>query len=359
MRLTKLPWNVPDEEDLDVPRWARIALAARTVRRVQPLLLASWPRAPKKFANAVEEAVAEAELAAAKGAVTPDQRAAGMAAMAAYGGRPMDGAAIAGYVAYAAAHASFAASGPEASHASFAIETAMRAVVYYEEFGETPAPGVIKAALDAIWNDLRLLIRLAKVGKWNYKMPVSLDVFGPMWLKSPKHWPPTIKTRTPAKPKKQYSNSQAQKLGLPRDFVEFLRAGENLEYDPNDAECGLVVLKPYSHLRLGECRIRTDETSVNSRDPNRGKDGDYLVKAVELIGECDAYDPEGILTWFPDFRCYGCWDVDHHKALVFPKAKWLDIVENPAEFLSAQWNGPSDITKPMAPWKHRKFKARN
>jgi hypothetical protein len=358
MAMTRPHWDIPTEDDMTIPRWARIALAARTVRRVQPLLLASWPDAPKRFTRAVENAVAEAELAASHAAVTPDQRSAGMAGMDAYGSRPIDGAEIAGYVAYAAAHASFAASRPGASHASFVIEEAMWAVHNFEKYGKKSAPGVIQAALDAIWRDLRHLIKLTKAGQWTDKTPVDMTIFGPMWDVLPKQWPKVRKTPTTARRMKRSSDASVEKLKLPQDLVEFLKAGKALEYESDDAECGLVVLKLYVHLRLGECRVGSDGTSVHSKDPHRGEDGDYLVKAVELIGECDAYDPAGILTWFPDFRCYGCWDSDHHTALVFPKAKWTDIAADPAPYVGAQWNGPSDIAKHMTPWKHGEFKKR-
>ena len=141
-------------------------------------------------------------------------------------------------------------------------------------------------------------------------------------------------------------------------MIEFLKTGESLQYDAESTEVGLIGLKPHTHLRLGEFQVESEGTPEHSKDPHRGKDGYYIVKAVDLIGECDAYDPDGILAWLPDFRCYGCWDIDHHTALVFPKAKWSDIVADPAEYLDAQWNGPSAVAKYLTPWKHGQFKAR-
>ena len=47
---------------IELPRWARIALAARTVRRIQPLFLACWPKAPKKCQQNVERALVEAAV---------------------------------------------------------------------------------------------------------------------------------------------------------------------------------------------------------------------------------------------------------------------------------------------------------
>ncbi len=261
----------------------------------------------------------------------------------------------AGDVAYAAGHASFAARGRNPSLAFFAIEQAIWAVRFYEK---NDATTLVDAVLDSIWEDLRGLIKLAKDEKWNDKTPVGMNVFGAMWVNPPKGWPKVRESPPSSKRRKPAAQVAIQELALPRDLVRFLQAGNNLTYDPGETECGLVALKPYTHLRPGLCRVSSEGTSVSSRDPHCGEDGDYLVRTVELIGDCDAYDPEGILTWFPDFRSYGCWDTDHHTALVFPKAKWTDIVADPALYLGAQWNGPSEFARHMSPWKHGKFKKR-
>jgi hypothetical protein len=341
-------------EAVTIPRWARVALAVRTVRRVQPFVQAAWPKTPKGFLRAIEAALDEAEFAATQGTVTPDQTRIGMAAMDAYAKRPIDVGA-AGDIVFAAAHASFAARGPTADHALFVIEQAIHAVFGHEI---CEPRGFQKATLKAVWTDLRHLKSVSKTEGWDNKTPVPSDVFGPMWPNGPpQDWPAIVPpVRTPSS-RKRTARPKVHRLGLPSDCVQFLQAGRNLEYDPSTAECGLVVLKPYTHLRPGECRIGTEGTVIHSRDPNRGKHGEYLVKTVELVGECDAYDPDGILTWFPDFRSFGCWDVDHHTALIFTNTKWSDIVESPAEYLSAQWSCP-EFAMPMAPWKHGKFEER-
>ena len=150
--------DIPTEDDLKIPRWARIVLITRTVRRVQPLLLASWPDAPVDFLCAVETAVAEAELAAAQGAVTPDQTTSGIGAMDAYGSRPLEKE-IAGYIAYAAGHASFAALKPKASSSPFVLKEALWAAYYYEK--NCAVSGLVAAVADAVWNDLRVLMVLS------------------------------------------------------------------------------------------------------------------------------------------------------------------------------------------------------
>jgi len=89
--------------------------------------------------------------------------------------------------------------------------------------------------------------------------------------------------------------------------------------------------------------------------------GVNLLRRARLVaptGRFIAYDPAGILAWFPEFRRYGSWDADHHTALTFPKTSWANIAADAAEYVGAQWNGPSDIAEPMMPWKHCRFKLR-
>src|SRR5262245_51183742 len=103
MKSTK---KVPGDRDMRaIPRWARVALAARTARRVQPLLLLSWPKATRKFQRGVEWAIAEGESAATLGSVTPDLKDAGRAAVKVLGDSPMD-AVTAYYIVCAASHVS-------------------------------------------------------------------------------------------------------------------------------------------------------------------------------------------------------------------------------------------------------------
>ncbi len=100
----KSPSQIPTTEELRlIPRWARVALTARAVRRLQPLLLASWPDVSEEFQRHIEWAISEAETAAAQGSLTLDLEDAGMAAMEVYSRRP-NNVEPAGHLSYAAAH---------------------------------------------------------------------------------------------------------------------------------------------------------------------------------------------------------------------------------------------------------------
>ena len=57
--------KIPSEDDIrQLPRWARLAFAARCARRVLPLFQHSWPDAPAEYVQVLERAVAVAETSA-------------------------------------------------------------------------------------------------------------------------------------------------------------------------------------------------------------------------------------------------------------------------------------------------------
>jgi hypothetical protein len=58
---------------------------------------------------------------------------------------------------------------------------------------------------------------------------------------------------------------------------------------------------------------------------------------IDLVKECESYDPNGIMVWFSALKVYGQWDGDHHKIIVFPNVSWSNIAANPAPYFNAQW----------------------
>jgi hypothetical protein len=59
--------KLPTEKEVrQLPRWARVAFAARCARRVEPLLKLHWPEAPQQDVQAVGMAIRAAEIAAAR-----------------------------------------------------------------------------------------------------------------------------------------------------------------------------------------------------------------------------------------------------------------------------------------------------
>ncbi len=347
--------KVPVDRDMRaIPRWARVALAARTLRRVQPLLLISWPKATKKFQRGVEWAIAEGESAAAQGSPTPDLKDAGMTAMNVIGDEPMN-AVTANYLAFAASRVSFSGQQPGASDAQFALEQAHWAAYYFEKNHD--APGAEQATLEAIWNDFQQLKETSRREKWTDLTTVAPDFFGPMWPNGlPRNWPAALVTPSVAVARRPRRKPKVDELGLPAEFIAFLRAGRQLDFDHRQTEVGLVRLKPLAHLRFEELAVTTEGTPLERKDPHRGEAGYYALRVVDLIGESDSYSPAGLLAWFCDYGAFGSWDCDHLTAIAFPKVSWSKIVADPAKYLDAQWHPHRSFVKYIEPWKQCEFK---
>ncbi len=129
---------------------------------------------------------------------------------------------------------------------------------------------------------------------------------------------------------------------LPKDLIDFLKSGKELEYDADKCEPGQISLLPFDELTIGEVYVNSEESPLAEKDPHSGEKGYYSVTVVNLVSDCDGYDPEGILIWLPEQKIFGTWDSDHWDILVFPNASWLDIVSDPAKYINAQW-APDDV----------------
>jgi hypothetical protein len=128
-----------------------------------------------------------------------------------------------------------------------------------------------------------------------------------------------------------------EELNLPRDLVQFLEDGRQLTYDSSLCECGLVRLLPLNQLVVEEFYVDSEGGVLEAIDPHRGEKGYYRVTAVDLVADCEGYDPKGILIWLPELELFGTWDIDHWDMLVFPGVTWKDIAANPERYLNAQW----------------------
>lgn len=162
--------TLPTKKEIaTLPRWARVAFAARCARRVEPLFLKLWLEAPQKHVSAVSRAVVVAEqsaaaaFSAARDAATRDAAAAAPAAVLA-------NADHAAHVAAAAAYAT------NAIHAAKSAANAARSA------GE--------GAITPIRDDFRRVFDESRFRQWTDATPVPPAVFGPLWPEGPPaDWP--------------------------------------------------------------------------------------------------------------------------------------------------------------------------
>jgi len=195
--------KLPTEEELsELPRWARVAYAARCARRVRPLFKHFWPEAPEEHIEAVDNACRlSAASAAYPAAVARAAAAARTAAIftAAYDAanpRFVAAAAVArSAVAYAAAYAAADA------RSAAAAATAARSVTdaYAFAYALTEAAYASSASDAAARRDFNLLHKLAQGAAsadwgertpWTDETPVDPDLLGPLWpFGEPEGWP--------------------------------------------------------------------------------------------------------------------------------------------------------------------------
>ncbi len=144
---------------------------------------------------------------------------------------------------------------------------------------------------------------------------------------------------------------------FPKDLVEFLKNGKQLNYDPDECEPGQITLLPFEELSLGEVYIDSEGAPFVDKDPHAEEKGYYSVPAVNLVADCDGYDPKGILIWLPDQRKFGTWDNDHWDVLFFPNVTWSDIVSDPVRYVNAQWEPKEVECDYLQPFPKYPFKA--
>ncbi len=127
---------------------------------------------------------------------------------------------------------------------------------------------------------------------------------------------------------------------LPAELWDFLVQGCQLAYDPEETEAGCVTLHTAGSLRIGRVYV----APCADDDPNRGASGVYRIPAISLIGECERYEPEHLLTYLPFEQVFAAFDGDHAVMTVFPGASWSDIVAAPARYLNALWQPEPEVT---------------
>ena len=128
------------------------------------------------------------------------------------------------------------------------------------------------------------------------------------------------------------------KADLPEDFLEFLRSGSQLDYDPDDCECGQVTLFAHNKLSPNVVFVDSDDAPFANQDPHAEEEGCYVIPEINLVAEREGYDPDGILIWLPDEKFFGTWDSEFRNVLIFPNATWNEISASPVKYLNALWD---------------------
>ncbi|MCI0705745.1 MAG: hypothetical protein L0241_32185, partial [Planctomycetia bacterium] len=174
---------IPSREEIEkLPRWAKVAFAARCAHRVLPLVRLFWPEAPAEDVRTVASAVEIAERCAAQGSGDGELTKACAAARAVYEkAEDVDAA-------YAAADAAVAAEFAGTGNTSDLLDaTRGSAACAFSLLTRVATLGTARIVM-APARDLDRLTRLAKEQNWTDDTPVPQEVFGPMWDRDPPPW---------------------------------------------------------------------------------------------------------------------------------------------------------------------------
>jgi len=169
----------------DLPRWARVAFAARCARQVFPLFAQHWPRVPPKRSSAVRLAIDLAEQSAAEGRAVEGLKDAVLHAVMAAGAalasrpefaqgesRPED--------AYSGTIASFVAKAAEkaAESARADADDSVLAAMEAWDFATNAAASAEEEGVgEELQDDFIKLYRAAARGKWTDRTKISSEIW--------------------------------------------------------------------------------------------------------------------------------------------------------------------------------------
>jgi len=137
------------------------------------------------------------------------------------------------------------------------------------------------------------------------------------------------------------SKHKAEKLIHP-ELREFLsaNAGQRITFDRKtqpDIEVDTVEFFEPADLKLSKFTIDTCEYYLNYGESGDDPELEYNIEGIDLIRDCNDYDPEGILIYFPEFHEFGFWDCDHLIIKMFQNIDWPIIESNLCRYINAQW----------------------
>jgi hypothetical protein len=154
--------TLPTEDEIrQLPRWARVAFAARCARRALPLFQKHWPDAPEEHVTAVRRAVEVAEHSAADA----------------------HGAADASKIAAAAIRVSAIATRVNATAAAAARSARMTSRTRTGSIARsvsTAAAACGASAIPLMRTDFERVLAQSRRQRWNNKTPVPPTVFDPL-----------------------------------------------------------------------------------------------------------------------------------------------------------------------------------
>ena len=343
-----------------LPRWGRVAVVARAMRRTMPIITEMLEKDSRRILESIAFAISQSEDSAAKGKVAEHLLWACNRLLAkmktkydSYDECDDNYAMDALTAAYIVVQCCIEA---DAELEMEAIEAISNVVFNFECFKDRKA--FKKAADKNVSVDLDSLLNLSRKLELKCDSPVPVTVLGELWPRSkPTGWPNAWEdTSASATFKRPRSNRKALSV-LPEEVFQFLQQNPSYTIDSPSLECGRIVLNKPAYLELSEHLFSMSMTDWADRDPNRNVSGKYVLTTIELVCFCEHYPPSGKLCWFVEFECFGCYDLDLGTVFLFRGVSWKRLLARPEFYIESPWVEPQ---KPIAvlksPWERLSFR---
>lgn len=139
---------------------------------------------------------------------------------------------------------------------------------------------------------------------------------------------------------------------IPDDLHQYLRDNPNARLQLGEGEIQELTLFSLEELATKAFDVDTCDYYLNG-ELEEDLELSYEFEGVDLVKNCDAYDPLGILIWFPALGAYGSWDCDHHTIMIYPGKSWSEIMQAPTWYFNGQWNPENVAHEHLKPWTMR------
>lgn len=347
-----------------LPRWGRIAVIARALRRVMPMIAEMLGKNLSNTLESIDFALCQSEDSAARGTLSEHllwshTQLAELARTVALESDDCDDESdddqprdmfVAAYLLTSCC----IKGDPELELA--ALEAISNVADDFERFKRRK--GLRKAADAMVVEDIDNLRNTFVKAELQFDSPVPLTTLGELWRKSrPKVWPSNPKENpATAKFRRPRSNRRAVSQ-LPAELIDFLVQNPDHSIESPSLECGRIVLNKPEYLGISEHLFSMRMTDESDLDPNRNTSGSYVLTTIELVCYCEHYSPAGRLCWFLEYACFGCYDSDLGTVYLFRGVSWKRFLARSDFFLNSPWAEPQrPVVELKNPWERLAFK---
>lgn len=142
-------------------------------------------------------------------------------------------------------------------------------------------------------------------------------------------------------------------MSIPQDLLKFLSQPENRRLTLTEGEVRQIELFAPEELHVQKFIVDGNELYLNgplTSDPNEQRE----YEGYSLVKNCNDYNSDGVLVWFPEFQSFGTADCGHGRILLYHGVAWSSICRNPTWYFNGQWYPDRVKHEEVNPWKQKK-----